>query len=58
MDIFAYTDGENTRPQPFAARFIPRNETILKTLTREAQEAEIRLAKWNGTTNVKIQDYF
>lgn len=58
MDIFAYTDGENTRPQPFAARFVPRNETILKTLKREAQEAQIRLAKWNGTTNVKIQDYF
>lgn len=58
MDIFASTDGENTRPQPFAARFIPRNEQILKTLEKEAEEARLRLAKWDGTTHVKIQDFF
>lgn len=58
VDIFAYTDGENMRPQPFRARFIPRSEEILKTLQREAREAEERLSKWNGTTKVDVKDFF
>jgi hypothetical protein len=58
VDIFAYTDGENMRPQPFKARFIPRNEEIRRTLEREAREAEARLSKWNGTTKVDVRDFF
>jgi len=58
VDIFAYTDGENMRPQPFKARFIPRNEEIKKTLLREAVEAEERLKKWNGSTKLDVRDFF
>jgi hypothetical protein len=58
VNIFAYTDGENMRPQPFRARFIPRNETIKKVLETEAMEAEARLSHWQGETKIKVDDYF
>lgn len=58
VDIFAYTDGENMRPQPFRARFIPRNERVLKALEREAAEAKDRLRRWDGETKVNIKDFF
>jgi hypothetical protein len=58
VDIFAYTDGENMRPQPFRARFIPRSEEIRRTLEREAKEASERLHKWDGETKLDVRDYF
>jgi hypothetical protein len=58
VDIFAYTDGENMRPQAFRARFIPRNERVLKALEREAQQAKDRLRRWEGETKVNIKDFF
>ena len=58
MDIFAYTNGENMRPRPFRARFIPRNEAIRKAFEREAEEAKSRLSKWDGETKVDVRDYF
>jgi hypothetical protein len=58
VDIFAYTDGENMRPQPFQARFIPRNERVLKALERESLEAKDRLRRWDGETKVNIKDFF
>jgi hypothetical protein len=32
LDIFTYTESENMRPEPFRARFIPRNERIRELL--------------------------
>jgi hypothetical protein len=58
VDIFAYTDGENMRPEPFRARFIPRNETIKNVFEKEAMEAEARLSRWEGETKVKVEDFF
>lgn len=58
VDIFAYTDGENMRPQPFRARFIPRNQQIRKTMEREATEARERLRKWDGETKLNVNDFF
>ena len=58
VDIFAYTDGENMRPQPFRARFLPRNERVLRALEREAAEAKDRLKRWDGETKVNIKDFF
>jgi len=46
------------RPQPFQARFIPRNERVLKALEREAMEAKDRLRRWDGETKVNIKDFF
>lgn len=58
MDIFAYTDGENMRPMPFQARFIPRNKNILRVMEKEAQDAVIRLREYDGETKVNLQDFF
>lgn len=46
------------RPQPFRARFIPRNEQIRKTMEREATEARERLRKWDGETKLNVKDFF
>jgi hypothetical protein len=58
VDIFAYTDGENMRPTPFRARFIPRSKAVLKTMEKEAQEAAKRLSEYDGETKIKLQDFF
>ena len=58
VDIFAYTDGENMRPMPFQARFIPRTEGISRLLEKEAEEAGNRLKVYDGETKVKLQDFF
>ena len=46
------------RPEPFRARFIPRNETIKNVFEKEAMEAEARLSRWEGETKVKVEDFF
>jgi transposase len=46
------------RPQPFRARFIPRNEKILKTMQQSARDAEERLGKYDGETKIFVQDFF
>jgi hypothetical protein len=56
LDIFAYTDGENTRPLPFRARFIPRSEKIVELLERERDDAEQFLAAYNGETKLTLAD--
>lgn len=39
------TNGSNYRPTPFKAQFIPRNETIRKTIEREGEQALAELVK-------------
>jgi len=58
VDVFAYTNGENMRPQPFRARFVPRSSKRLEILRREAELAEERLAKYDGETKVRLEDFF
>jgi hypothetical protein len=52
LDIFAYADGENTRPQPFPVRFTPRTEKIQKIIGRDAQEAREVLKIFDGKTKL------
>lgn len=40
LDIFKYTNCENMRPEPFAARFTPRTPEIADLVRREAEEAK------------------
>lgn len=56
-DIFAYTDGENTRPQPFPAKFTPRTEGISKILLEEAEEARENLRIYDGETHLRVQQF-
>jgi hypothetical protein len=56
-DIFAYTDGENTRPQPFPAKFTPRSERIREILVEEAKIAREELKIYDGETWLRVTDF-
>ncbi|KAI4608546.1 hypothetical protein J4E83_008982 [Alternaria metachromatica] len=56
LDIFAYTDSENTRPEPFHVRFLPRSDAIRKLLLDEAAEAREALRPYDGETRVTMED--
>ena len=56
LDIFAYTDSENMRPEPFRVRFIPRSDAIRKLLLDEAAEAREALRPYDGETRVTMED--
>ena len=46
------------RPQPFRARFVPRNPQIKSVFEWEAAAAVSRLSKYDGETRVPLQDFF
>ncbi|KAJ4347373.1 uncharacterized protein N0V89_011314 [Didymosphaeria variabile] len=56
LDIFAYTESENTRPEAFKARFIPRSESTKKIILAEAAQAHEELRKYDGETRVRMED--
>lgn len=56
VDIFAYTNGLNMRPQPFPARFTPRNPTIRAAIEREAKEALVELERYNLPTKFRLSE--
>ncbi|KAL9080413.1 MAG: hypothetical protein Q9157_000798 [Trypethelium eluteriae] len=58
VDIFAYTDGLNMRPQPFKARFTPRSEEIRATIEREGRQALQDLAEYEGETNYRMSTFY
>ena len=56
LDIFAYTESENMRPEPFRTRFIPRSEKIHRLLMEEAVVARDALRKYDGETRLTMED--
>lgn len=56
LDIFAYTESENTRPEPFKAQFIPRSDTIREIMLSEASEAREALRIYDGETKLTMED--
>ncbi|KAL3473182.1 cytochrome P450, partial [Aspergillus californicus] len=54
LDIFAFTESENIRPEPFRARFFPRSKTIPEIILQEAAEARENLKSFDGTTQVTM----
>jgi hypothetical protein len=56
LDIFAYTESENMRPEPFKARFIPRSEGIRRLIIEEAETAREALRPFDGETKVRMED--
>ncbi|KAF8860210.1 putative cytochrome P450 [Acephala macrosclerotiorum] len=58
VDIFAYTNGLNMRPQPFKCRFISRSPEIRATIEREGEEAEQRLSVYDGETEYRLSDWY
>ena len=57
VDTFAYTNGENMRPQPFEAIFEPRTPQIRELLLSEYEVSRERLRQYDGDTKVKIENY-
>lgn len=57
LDIWAYTDNENTQPLPFKARFVPRSEKIERIIMSEAEAARERLRHWDGVSNVTLEQF-
>ncbi|KAL6399474.1 uncharacterized protein AUP68_18022 [Ilyonectria robusta] len=56
LDIFAYTESENTRPEPFKAQFIPRSDTIREIILSEASAAREALRIYDGETKLTMED--
>ncbi|KAI7285009.1 hypothetical protein KC352_g5398 [Hortaea werneckii] len=57
VDIFAYTDGLNMRPQPFKCRFTPRSPDIRETIEREGRQALENLAMYDGESE-RVSSFF
>jgi hypothetical protein len=57
LDIFAYTDGENTRPEPFRARFTHRSDKIREMIVEEAKIAREDLKIYDGETYLRVEDF-
>ncbi|OAL33083.1 Fumitremorgin C synthase [Fonsecaea nubica] len=56
LDIFNYTESENTRPEAFKARFTSRSEKIRELILSEATEAREALRIDDGETKVRMED--
>jgi hypothetical protein len=46
------------RPQPFKARFTPRNEEIRQTIIREGEQALADLAQYEGETKYRMSTFY
>lgn len=55
MDIFAYGESENMRPEPFRCRLIPRSEHRRQIVLDEAATARELLSQFDGATKVKME---
>ncbi|OAA57109.1 Cytochrome P450 [Niveomyces insectorum RCEF 264] len=58
VDIFAFTNGLNMRPQPFLCDIQPRSETIRATLEREGEEALIDLKPLEGESKYRMSTFY
>ncbi|KAH4952243.1 hypothetical protein HBI38_001050 [Parastagonospora nodorum] len=56
LDIFAYTNTENMRPEPFEVRFSPRTPKIQDMILSEAMIASEELSIYDWETKVTIKD--
>ncbi|KAH7074368.1 cytochrome P450 [Paraphoma chrysanthemicola] len=57
LDIFAYTDSENTQPLPFKALFIPRTEKIKQIIIQEAEESRENLKGYEFEQKTMIEQF-
>ncbi|ERT02455.1 cytochrome P450 monooxygenase [Sporothrix schenckii 1099-18] len=58
VDIFAFTNGLNMRPQPFRCTFVPRAEEIRETLVREGQQALVDLQPLDGESKYRMSTFY
>jgi len=55
LDIFAYTESENMRPEPFKVRFETRSADIKRLIIEEAAQAREDLRVYDGETEVRME---
>ncbi|KAL3447832.1 cytochrome P450 [Aspergillus insuetus] len=57
LDIFAFTESENIRPEPFGARFIPRTEAVPGIVVQAAATAREYLKDFDGETTAQMPSF-
>lgn len=55
VDIFAYGESENMRPEPFRVRFTPHTDRHRDTIFEEAAKARDFLGQFDGETSVTLE---
>ncbi|KAK3492970.1 cytochrome P450 [Neurospora hispaniola] len=58
VDIFAYTNGLNMRPQPFRCEIVPRSEEIRKMVVREGEQALRDLNVFDGESRYRMSTFY
>ncbi|KAL8380741.1 hypothetical protein RB595_005156 [Gaeumannomyces hyphopodioides] len=58
VDIFAFTNGLNMRPQPFECDITPRSEEIRATIEREGEEALMELSPLEGESKYRMSTFY
>ncbi|KAK3693130.1 cytochrome P450 [Podospora appendiculata] len=58
VDIFAYTNGLNMRPQPFRCAIVPRSEEIRAALVREGEQALRDLKVLDGESRYRMSTFY
>ncbi|KAJ9610229.1 hypothetical protein H2200_005006 [Cladophialophora chaetospira] len=58
VDIFAYTNGLNMRPQVFECRITPRTSEIKETIEREGKQALAELAQYDGESKYRASTFY
>ena len=58
LDIFAFTNGLNMRPQPFNCEITPRSETIKEVIVKEGQDALRDLSILDGESEYRMSTFY
>jgi cytochrome P450 len=58
VDIFAFTNGLNMRPQPFECEIAPRSEEVRATMEREGREALEELKVYDGESEYRMSTFY
>jgi cytochrome P450 len=58
VDIFAFTNGLNMRPQPFPCEIVPRSEEIEEAILREGEKAVQDLKIHDGESKYRMSTFY
>ncbi len=58
VDIFAFTNGLNMRPQPFRCDIVPRTEQIRQTIVSEGSQALLDLVPLDGDSKYRMSTFY
>ncbi|KAK3381042.1 cytochrome P450 [Podospora didyma] len=58
VDIFAYTNGLNMRPQPFKCDIFPRSEELRQSVIREGEQALNDLQVHDGESKYRMSTFY